>query len=179
MTRSVNPQVPGSSPGRGARIQKSPAFTGWAFCFPRQFGIGCVERISSQWFKPCLKKYSGTHVVRLAAIRSSSSQKLAISPLTAFLQREILALLSRNNQWLDKRPLPMRELATTHVSTHSKIAATIQLNLIRTAIASSSPGRRARTALPCEHQISSDLRQSADANVLAISSRQQSLRRDS
>ena len=40
MTRSVNPQVPGSSPGRGARIQKSPAFTGWAFCISGSFGIG-------------------------------------------------------------------------------------------------------------------------------------------
>ncbi len=43
VTRSVNPQVPGSSPGRGARIQKSPAFTGWAFCFPKWFGIGSAD----------------------------------------------------------------------------------------------------------------------------------------
>ncbi len=37
---SVNLQVPGSSPGRGARMQKSPAFIGWAFCIAGWFGIG-------------------------------------------------------------------------------------------------------------------------------------------
>ncbi len=70
MTRSVNPQVPGSSPGRGARIQKSPAFTGWAFCFSAWFGIGSACSHLSLTQPP----------VRFGELRSAAHRMTATAP---------------------------------------------------------------------------------------------------
>ncbi len=79
VTRSVNPQVPGSSPGRGARIQKSPAFTGWAFCISGWFGIGSEFRIA-------LNFRSKLHALFLST-KPRQTNCLASSPFEPFRVR--------------------------------------------------------------------------------------------